>query len=493
MRGQVRKIGSTWEFGVETPKAEFRRCTACRPKARGKHAAAGKIPTRGTRFRVEDLAGRDDCPACGAPLGVVLVERSARWSSKDSDGRTLTTRKAAEAALALALHRVEGGHDPIPRSVTLAEIAEQWFKHMAAVDRPRARQRHSYEKLVRQHCLSRIGGIAVRTLKPAHVQGCLDHYAEGRAPRTIAQLRASISSLFTYAVRGGVIEINPARATTVPTPREVKLRVPTEELPEIIEAARGTTWEIPVLIAATSGARRGEVLAVRWRHVDLDAGTVRITEGLQRLGGALVFERPKTDRARREIPLPAFAVERLRAHKADQARRRLALGVGWTDLDLVCERGDGLRSSPTASRADSGASPGPSAWRVSGSMTCAMPSPPGSRRAACLRRRPPGSSGTPPPPSRWRPTRTPTRPAPSGQGGRSRQCSRAADGPEPVEIRRPLEKLSGEEARRARRAGHDLRGLRRGRRAGGGQVPRQPTVGGRAADVRGLRVRGGRA
>jgi integrase len=51
---------------------------------------------------------------------------------------------------------------------------------------------------------------------------------------------------------------------------------------------------------------------------------------------------------RREIPLPAFAVDRLRAHKIDQARQRLMLGVGWSDLDLVCERGDGAPLDPDA-------------------------------------------------------------------------------------------------------------------------------------------------
>jgi integrase len=61
-----------------------------------------------------------------------------------------------------------------------------------------------------------------------------------------------------------------------------------------------------------------------------------------------VFTPLKTDRAVREIPLPAFAVERLRVHKAAEARRRLELG-GWAnDLDLVCERGDGEPLDPDA-------------------------------------------------------------------------------------------------------------------------------------------------
>ena len=41
------------------------------------------------------------------------------------------------------------------------------------------------------------------------------------------------------------------------------------------------------------------------------------------------------------MSLPAFAVAQLRQHRAAQAARRLAIGPGWIDLDLVCDRGDG--------------------------------------------------------------------------------------------------------------------------------------------------------
>ena len=121
------------------------------------------------------------------------------------------------------------------------------------------------------------------------------------------------------------------------------------QLRALIEAARGTSWAIPVLLAATTGARRAEVLGLRWDHVDLDRGRVRIIDTVQRLpGGELAFVPPKTERAKREIPVPAFALERLRAHKTDQARRRLALGAAWHDLDLLCERGDGAPFDPSS-------------------------------------------------------------------------------------------------------------------------------------------------
>jgi integrase len=173
--------------------------------------------------------------------------------------------------------------------------------------------------------------------------------AAGRAPRTAQRVRAALSVVFAQAVRWQLVAVNPVRATQTPSPEKPELRVPTiVEIRELIDAAVGTPWEVPVLLAGATGARRAEALAVKWSGVDLDAGRLRITETIVEGPDGLSFGPPKTRSAVRIVPLPPFAVERLKAHKAAQARRRLALGSEWVDLDLVCERGNGEPISPGA-------------------------------------------------------------------------------------------------------------------------------------------------
>ena len=68
---------------------------------------------------------------------------------------------------------------------------------------------------------------------------------------------------------------------------------------------------------------------------------------LQRIDDRLVFsDTGKTSHAIRTVPLPAFAVTRLRGHRKAQAERRLASGGAWHDHDLVVERGDGRAADP---------------------------------------------------------------------------------------------------------------------------------------------------
>ena len=91
----------------------------------------------------------------------------------------------------------------------------------------------------------------------------------------------------------------------------------------------------PVLITLSTGARRGEALALRWRHVDLDHGTLRIVESLEQTKAGSRFEPPKTDRTR-AATLPSFAIEELRRLKRKQAEDLLPLGVRQTEDTLVC-------------------------------------------------------------------------------------------------------------------------------------------------------------
>jgi integrase len=110
---------------------------------------------------------------------------------------------------------------------------------------------------------------------------------------------------------------------------------------KVLDAARGTRLYVPLALAASTGLRRGELLALRWREVDLEAGSLRVVASLQRVSADLVFLSLKTDRGRRTVGLPPAAVTLLRRHRKEQAERRLLLGGAWADLDLVIERGDG--------------------------------------------------------------------------------------------------------------------------------------------------------
>jgi integrase len=156
--------------------------------------------------------------------------------------------------------RGEGPAEPV------AAVRQARCKLAVAAQRPNARLAL---RLIRTYALPSLGGLRVDRVRPAHVEAILDAAtAKGLAPRTVRQVRAALSSAFSTAARWGLVAVNPVRATTSPTPAKPDLVTPTAaQLRGIADAAEGTPWAVPVLLAATTGCRQGEALALRWANV----------------------------------------------------------------------------------------------------------------------------------------------------------------------------------------------------------------------------------
>jgi integrase len=108
-----------------------------------------------------------------------------------------------------------------------------------------------------------------------------------------------------------------------------------------------------VNLALATGARRGELLALRWSDVDLDNGTIRIHRSVEETKKGLRVKDPKTKRSKRTVTLHPGAVDMLRAHKVEQMELRLKLGQGKDDDALLFPSivTGGLRSPHSISRA----------------------------------------------------------------------------------------------------------------------------------------------
>ena len=115
---------------------------------------------------------------------------------------------------------------------------------------------------------------------------------------------------------------------------------------ELIDAMRGTRLFVPTLLAVLLGMRRGEIAALRWKAVDLDAGQLAVIESAEQMNGTVRLKPPKNGRSR-TVALATTITEELRAHRAAQAQELLKLGVRLTDDHFVCTHADGRMMQPT--------------------------------------------------------------------------------------------------------------------------------------------------
>jgi integrase len=149
------------------------------------------------------------------------------------------------------------------------------------------------------------------------------------APATVRQVHAILRRALDQAARWGWIFANPAALASPPRPGPADIRPPTPgEVSRLLEAAYEADPDLAVLLwlAATTGARRGELCALRWSSVELEAAELVIVRNLIQRDRQLIEKDTKTHAARR-IALFDDSVALLAEHRVRCAQRSEACGV----------------------------------------------------------------------------------------------------------------------------------------------------------------------
>jgi integrase len=231
---------------------------------------------------------------------------------------------------------------------TVAAFLERWIAHRESIGKVRPAVARVYRGYVRREVTPRIGSMQLAAVRPVHVQKVLDDATgSGLSARSVVQIHRIVHAAFRTAVRWQLIAANPSDGVTPPKVEQAKLTVPAPaDVARLLEAVEDR-YRTATALAAGTGLRRGELLALTWSAVELeDRPRLRVDGTLQRANGALVVLPPKTERSRRTVPLPPTLAEILRRHRAEQNERRLLSGPAWHAGDFVFDRGDGQPIDP---------------------------------------------------------------------------------------------------------------------------------------------------
>jgi integrase len=259
------------------------------------------------------------------------------------------TRKDAEAELARLLNDANRGVLVDLNRVTLAEHMSNWLDGKDNIT-PLTRQR--YAEIISAHIVPMLGEIELQKLKPVEVQQWLVAMRNGRrgqrSARTIVHAYRVLRAALQSAMKLDMIPRNVADNVEPPKAddREVEI-LKAGDVPAVLEALKASRIYPVVALALSTGARRSELLALRWCDVDLGRGALKIERSLEQTKAGLRFKSPKTKRGRRSLSLPVFAVDMLAQHRKAQLELRLQLGMGKHEPDaLVFCNHDGSPISP---------------------------------------------------------------------------------------------------------------------------------------------------
>ena len=271
--------------------------------------------------------------------------RRQRWHSG------FRTQTEAHEALVKTLHQLNNGAYVAPNKVTVGD----WFREWLARTSPRPSTRALYETLTMNYIVPALGGTPLQRLTTGQVNAFYRGLESkgGRkgalSPKTIRHIHATLRAAVNAAVaEGGIVHRNVVTQASPPKlERREMLTWSAAELKRFLGAVEDERLYPAFVLAASTGARRGEVLGVRWRDLDLDGATLTVRQALIVVNYRVITSSPKTDGARRSIALDPDTVAALRAWRARVLEERLVLGLGAPGPDtLVFTREDGSHLHP---------------------------------------------------------------------------------------------------------------------------------------------------
>jgi integrase len=222
-------------------------------------------------------------------------------------------------------------------SLTVGTYLRRWLAD-SVKDTVRQRTYEGYEHVAERHIVPTLGRLKLKNLTPAHVRGLYrERLDSGLSPRTVQYAHTTLNKALKQAVADGLIPRNAAASVKAPRPRPTEIRpLDRKQVRTFLDSASDHRLEALYVVAVTAGLREGELLALRWEDVDLEAATptLHVRRTLSEARSGRIFEAPKSGKGR-QVRLTRTAAEALKGHRISQNEEKLATGARWQDHGLV--------------------------------------------------------------------------------------------------------------------------------------------------------------
>lgn len=244
-----------------------------------------------------------------------------------------------------------GGSAEKPTRKTLSAFLTEWLDEEIS-PKKRATTLRSYKGIVAGHINGDrgIGHLKLRDITPKAISS---FYARLRkhdvGARTLQLTHAVLHRALRHAVRQELVVRNAASLVDAPTYNAKQMRPLTSaQIAKFLKAASGDRLEALYVLAVLSGARQGELFALRWRDFDAARATIQIRFSQQDVNGIVTITETKTEASRRLIYLPAVAVRALREHRRNMKAQSMRIGLD--DPIFTAPGGGPLRRKNVLSR-----------------------------------------------------------------------------------------------------------------------------------------------
>ena len=207
---------------------------------------------------------------------------------------------------------------------------------------------NTYESTIYQHIIPQLGKIPLCQLTQKDLQQFYAHlkkegrlvrteqFGKGLSDRMVRMCHAKCRAALDQAVQENLIRTNPAVGCKLPPKRSPEMQVLSrQELQRFLIQAKADGYFELFLLDLSTGLRRGELLALQWSDLDLDAGTLSVTKQVYEVNGKMQLSVPKTKASIRKLVLPPAVVEVFREYRKTAKSRWLFPSPKNLDMPLT--------------------------------------------------------------------------------------------------------------------------------------------------------------
>ncbi len=238
--------------------------------------------------------------------------------------KTFPTKREAKAHEKDVLAQVAKGEYTPPSNQTVKELAEEWYQKKTAQPYRRSTLK-GWKNHVDNFIIASLGDLKIHVVDVQAVEKAAADWSARTSPKTANKVLTTLTAILDMAERHGKVKRNAAEKAErlkVATEEDNVIAVEPEqvyskvELGKLIQATEGRD-RLLVMVMGLTGLRIGEVLALTWPALDLDAGKlhVRLTLADSDKGEEPLFQPPKTKGSKRTIELPRELVKELKVWK----------------------------------------------------------------------------------------------------------------------------------------------------------------------------------
>lgn len=267
---------------------------------------------------------------------------------------TYDSREEAEIMLHKKITEANEGSAVLNNSIKVKEFLEDcWLEDFVKPSLSPATY-CLYKKVATDYLVPSFGNFRLQELKANVIQKHYNKWGQKSlysdkplTVETLHMIHRCFKSALSRAVKLDLIKSNPLSKVELPKKtRNDKDFFNQDEIREILEAAKGTTDYLFLMVCFATGCRRGELTALKWKNIDWNQHTIDIKESFVEGDDGVVLKDPKSYTSIRQIPLSDSVIRELKSGYLHYKEKRLSYGKGFQDKGFIFCRENGEPYKP---------------------------------------------------------------------------------------------------------------------------------------------------